>query len=154
MSRNWEELGIEWIEETVSKQAGDHATDRAVIGKAQMPIVRDLPKFVGHFGDGCVLGIMDGTSVRVMAQDVNRRGIQKGMKPEAIREAIYNRLIGVRNAPRATVRTVEVKIHNLPNGTTYSGTDLVEYRQLYLSALVDAGVAVSVAQQIALMQTL
>jgi hypothetical protein len=153
-NRNWEEIGISWIMEDVSKQAGDHATDRVIIGKAEMPVVEDLEKFVSHFGASCVLGILDGTSVRVMAQDVNRRMLQKGGKGEAIREAIYNRLAGVRNAGTRTVTVKTVIVHALPDGTTYAGTDLVEYQQLYVGALVSAGVDNATAIAIAQLQTL
>lgn len=158
-ARDWNALGIEWIQEPVSKQAGDHATDRQVIGNAEMPIVKDLTKFIEGFGEGVVLGIMDGTSLRVMAQDVNRRLLPKGDRGEVIREAIYNRLRGVRNTGTRTPVTVTVKVYSLPpmsDGTpqTYKGTDLIEYQQAYLAALVDNGIEVAVAQQIAQMQTL
>ncbi|MGH7883414.1 MAG: hypothetical protein ACREN8_11025 [Candidatus Dormibacteraceae bacterium] len=154
MDRNWDDIGIEWEVEDVSKQHGDHATDRVIIGKAQMPITTDLAKFQAHFGDACILGIMDGTSVRVMAQDVNRRMLQKGCKAPEIREAIYNRLKGVRNAGTRTVTVKTVKVYSLPNGTTYDGTDLVEYQQLYVSALTEQGVPAATAVAIAQNQTL
>ena len=153
MARDWNSIGIDWTQEPVSKQAGDHATDRKVIGDAEMPIVKDLTAFIAEFGEDCVLGIMDGTSLRVMAQDVNRRLIPKGDKGETIREAIYNRLRGVRNASRGGV-VKEVKVYTLPDGTVYKGTDVTEYQQAYMAALVDAGTPVAVAQTIATMQTL
>lgn len=145
MARNWEEIGIVWSEETVRKQNGDNASDKAPIrGTAQIPVPNDLDKFVAHFGDSCVLGIMNGTSVRVMAQDVNRRMLAKGASTEAIREAVYNRLKGIRNSASPVVRTV-VK-YPLADGTFYTGTDLVEYKQAALAAYVDKGVPVEVAQ--------
>lgn len=146
MARNWDELGIKWSEEQVRRQNGDNASDKAALrGTAQIPVVQDLDKFVAHFGANCVLGIMDGTSIRVMAQDVNRRLLAKGADAESIREAVYNRLKGVRNASTpATVRTI-VK-YPLADGTFYTGTDLTEYKQAALAAYVDKGVPVEVAQ--------
>lgn len=149
------EFGIEWTTEPVQKQAGDHATDRRVIGMAQIPVVRDLDAFAKEFGAECVLGILDGTSVRVMAQDVNRRGLSKGgndAKPEILRAAVINRLRGVRNSGSRTVKTV--KVYTLPNGETYTGTDETEYQQLYIAALVDAGTPASVATTIGALQKL
>lgn len=141
------EYGIEWVEETVQKQHGDHATDRAVLnGKAQIPVVRDLAPFVAEFSEAAVLGSLDGTSIRVMAQDVNRRLLAKGEKPETIRAAIVNRLRGIRNAGARGGKTVNR--YALPNGEFYTGTDLVEYQQLYTVALVDLGTPADVARTI------
>lgn len=146
MARNWADLGIEWSEEQVRRQNGDNASDKAALrGTAQIPVVKDLDKFVAHFGANCVLGIMDGTSVRVMAQDVNRRLLAKGADAESIREAVYNRLKGVRNATIATVR--EVKVYMLPDGTQYKGSDLTEYKAAAMAALVDLGVPADVAAE-------
>jgi hypothetical protein len=146
MSHNWDDYGITWSEETVKRQNGDNATDKAAIrGTAQIPVVNDLDKFVAHFGASVVLGIMDGTSIRVMAQDVNRRMLAKGSNVEAIREAVYNRLRGVRNAGVPTVKTVKVYI--LPGGAEWKGTDLTEYKAATIAALVDLGVPVETAQQ-------
>lgn len=146
--RNWEDMGISWSEEDVSRQQGPHATDRVVIGKAQIPVVSDLDKFRTHFGDSVVLGILDGTSIRVQAQDVSRTGIAKGLKVSEIRERMYLRLKGIRNRPLAgEVKTV-VK-YPLPGGAFYTGTDLVEYQQQYVAALVDLGTPAEVARTIA-----
>lgn len=152
-ARNWEEMGISWAEETVSRQHGPHATDRVVIGTAQIPIVKDLSKFTAHFGESVVLGVMDGTSIRVQAQDVSRTGIAKGLKAEEIRERMYLRLKGIRNRPLAG-ETKEVKVYRLPNGQDYKGTDVTEFRQLYAAALVDSGVPAAVATTLANSQNL
>ncbi len=145
------EYGITWNAEPVSKQHGDHATDRVIIGDAQIAIVTDLDAFTQEFGSACVLGIMDGTSVRVMCQDVSRRMLAKNAKPDEIRAAIINRLRGIRNAG---ARTTTVKtVYTLPNGTTYDGTNITEYRQLYVAALVDAGTPADVALTIGNMQS-
>lgn len=154
MSKNWEEMGITWAAEEVSKQHGDHATDRRVMGTAYIPVVTDLGKFTESFGQACVLGILDGTSIRVMAQDVNRAGLAKNLKPDEIKDRIEARLRGVRNRPVGGTTIVKVKVHTLPNGTEYTGTDVVEYQQAYAAALIDQGVDATVAITIAQNQTL
>jgi hypothetical protein len=151
---NWEERGIVWIEEEVSERVGPNGSDTRVLGKAQIPQVVDLQKFVAAYGEGVVLGSLDGTSVRVMAQDVNRTGLRKHLSVEEIRQRIDGRLRGVRARGVPAVKVVEVKVHALPDGTTYSGTDEVEYQQAYLAALVDAGVDAAVARTIATQQHL
>lgn len=151
LTRDWETLGVKWNEETVAKQNGSHATDRTTIqGTALIPVVEDVDKFRAEFGDDCIRGIFNGTSIRVMAQDVNRRLLAAKKSPEEIKEAIYNRLKGVRNAAVAGTRTVTVTVtvRDLPDGTTYAGTEYVEYQQLYLAALVEAGTPLAVAQSI------
>lgn len=145
---NWEARGIIWATEDVSKQHGDHATDRVVIGKAQIPVVNDLDKFRQEYGDACILGVLDGTSIRVMAQDVNRSGIAKNLSVDEIRQRIDARLRGVRNRPLAGV-TKTVVVYMLPSGQRYEGTSLVEFQQQYLAALVDAGVDSAVARMLA-----
>ena len=152
MSINWEDRGIVWVEEEVSERGSSNGSDTRVLGKAQIPQVVDLQKFVAHYGEGVVLGSLDGTSVRVMAQDVNRTGLRKRLTVEEIRERIDGRLRGVRARGVPAVKVVEVKVLTLPDGSTYNGTDEVEYQQAYLAALVDAGVPVEVAKGIALAQ--
>jgi len=155
MARNWNEVGISWSAESVSRRHGENASDKAVIGTAQIPLVADLDVVRNHFGDGVITGSLNGTSWRVMAQDVSRRMLEKGTKDaEAIREAVYNRLRGIRNPVMATPRTVEVKVYTLPDGTTYSGTNLAEYQAAYMAALVDQGIPADTARTIALRQTL
>lgn len=144
---NYMDYGITFQTEPVAKRAGPNATDRKVIGNGQIAVVTDLDKFVKHFGPSVVLGILDGTSIRVMSQDVSRRGLDAKQSPEQIQEAIYNRLKGVRN--RGAGGTTEVIIHVLPDGTKYTGTDEVEFQQLYSAALVDAGVDADTALLIA-----
>ena len=155
-TNDYAEMGIRFVSEDVRKQHGDHASDRSIVGKGQIAVVEDTDKFRAHFGDGVLLGILDGTSVRVMSQDVSRRTLAKNSsaKPEDIQAAIYNRLKGVRNAGTPSERIVEKKVYTLPNGETYSGSDLVEFQQLYISALMDAGVDSDVALAIGKTQTL
>jgi len=149
MSNNidWTARGIKWIEEDVSEQAGDHATDRRVLGKAQMPVVFDLKAFVAEYGEQAVLGSLDGTSIRVMAQDVNRTGLRKRISADEIRSRIDSRLRGIRSRAIATVK--EVVKYPLPGGKFYTGTDLAEYQAEYTAALVDLGTPADVAMTIA-----
>lgn len=148
---NWDDRGITWMTEEVSKQHGPNGSDRTVIGKAQIPQVTDLTKFRAEYGDACILGILDGTSIRVMAQDVNRSGLAKGLNPEEIKGRIDARLRGIRNRPTGGV-TKTIMVYTLPNGQRYTGTSLVEYQQGYLAALVDAGIPADVARNLAMGQ--
>lgn len=142
------DLGIEFVSEEVAKQNGDNRSDKVTFHRsARIAVVRDLPKFTAAFGDECVLGILDGTSIRVMSQDVNRRMLAKGATDSEIEAAIINRLRGVRNASRGGTTTI-VK-YALPNGEFYTGTDEVEFQQLYTEALVAQGVPAAVALGIA-----
>lgn len=139
MARNWNEIGLGWSVEPVARRAGANDSDKKVIGNAQIPFVTDLDKVRKHFGDGPITGSLNGTSWRVMAQDVGRRLLEKGTKDaETIREAVYNRLCGIRNTAIAGTKTVTVKVYTLPNGETYSGTDVTEYRAAYAAALIDS----------------
>lgn len=150
---DWALRGISWVTEDVSKQHGDHATDRVVIGKAQIPVVSDLDAFRKEYGDACILGILDGTSIRVMAQDVNRSGLAKKLSADEIRQRIDARLRGIRN--RSLGGTVkEVTVYLLPNGEKWTGTDETSYQAEYMAALVDAGVDAAVARTLATQQKL
>lgn len=133
----WAAIGIEWSEETVKRQHGDHATDRVQLkGLAQIPVLKDVAAFRANVpgADEILLGIWDRTSVRVQAQDVCRRGLEKQMTRDALREAVWNRLIGVRRKMASGPKPIP-----LPGGKTYVGTDVVEFRQAYVAALVDTG---------------
>src|SRR5688500_6532166 len=133
---DYAEMGIRFDTETVSKQRGDHASDRVELGNGQIAVVTDLEKFRAAFSDETVLGILDGTSIRVMSQDVSRRLLNKGTKKaEDIQAAIINRLRGVRNASGGGVRIVKVNLRNLPDGTQYEGDNETEYQQMYAAAL-------------------
>lgn len=147
---NWEERGIVWIEEEVSEQAGDHATDRRTLGKAQIPVVKGLEAFVKEYGEGAVLGSLDGTSIRVMAQDVNRTGLRKRLSKDEIRLRIDGRLRGIR--ARGVPSVKEVAVYVLPNGERFTGTSETDYQAAYMAALVDAGVDAAVARTIATQQ--
>jgi hypothetical protein len=145
-------MGLRFDAEEVSKQRGDNASDKTVIGIGQIAIVTDLALFEAAM-PGVVLGSLNGTSVRVMSQDVSRRSIEKGVKgADAIQAAVLNRLRGVRNNGGGTkIVTVTKIVHSnpLPDGSQYAGTDETEYRALYAAALVDAGVPTEAALSIA-----
>ena len=144
---DWAARGIVWLEEDVSEQAGEHATDRRVLGKAQMPVVKDLTLFVAEYGEAAVLGSLDGTSIRVMAQDVNRTGLRKRLSADDIRLRIDGRLRGIRSRSIAGTKTVTQ--YPLPGGTFYTGTDNTEYQAAYIAALVDLGTPADVARTVA-----
>lgn len=147
---DYAEMGLRFDTEVVSKQRGDHASDRVEIGNAQIAVVTDLEKFRTAFSDATVLGILDGTSIRVMSQDVSRRSLEKGVKsPDAIQAGIINRLRGVRNSGGTRTITVTKVTYALPDGTKYEGADETEYQQLFAAALVDAGVPSAAALAIA-----
>lgn len=147
-SIDWASRGISWSEEDVSKQHGDHATDRVVIGKAQIPVVSDLTKFVAEYGESCVLGILDGTSIRVMAQDVGRSGVAKKLSAEEIRSRVDARLRGIRNRPLAGVTVKEVIVRYI-GAEKFSGTTEVEYQAAWMAHFVDSGVDAAVARILA-----
>lgn len=147
---DYAEMGLRFDMEVVSKQRGDHASDRVEIGNAQIAVVTDLEKFRTAFSDATVLGILDGTSIRVMSQDVSRRSLEKGVKAaDVIQAGIINRLRGVRNSGGTRTITVTKVSYALPDGTKYEGADETEYQQLFAAALVDAGVPSAAALAIA-----
>ena len=152
----WAERGITWASEDVARQPGNQGDKVAFHVKAVIPVCVDLDLFRQEYGDACVLGIMDGTSVRVMAQDVNRTGIAKGVSEDDRKERIHLRLKGIRNRPVGGTTTIvkEVKVYTLPNGQKYNGTDLAEFQGLFAAALIDAGVGPEVALTLAKQQTL
>lgn len=153
MSQNWESFGISWESEVVSRQNGPNKTDRVAFHThAQIPKIADYDKFVDHFGKPAVLAMFNASnSIRVRAQAVNRGLIENGEKDtDKLRQAVYNAMRGV----RATASPIQVRVYTLPNGQLYNGQDVTEYRQLYASALVEAGVDASVAIVIANSQNL
>lgn len=150
MAKNWEAMGIKWDESEVSRQHGAHATDRVVLGKGQAPVIVDWAKALEAFGEGPIMSGCNKTSWRVLAQDVSRTCLEKGTKDvEAIRDRVYNRIMGLRNSGIAgTTRTVtvEVKVYPLPGGSfTPSTDDATEGCQEYASALMDAGLDPAIA---------
>lgn len=147
-TRNWDDLGIEWSEESVAKQSGPNATSRVAFAKmAQIPTVKDLGKLREHVSDEIILSWVNGTSARVQAQDVNRRELAKGTGVVEIRELVWARLTAVR--VRGTGKAPVAPVHNYPDGTTYTGTDEVEYRSTLMAKYVDAGVEPALARTLA-----
>lgn len=137
-------LGIVWEVEVVHEQAGDHATDRIVkASDAQIPVIVDLEKFRKEFGDNYLLRAMNGTSLRVMAQRVNRA---MSTKPEQERrDAILNVIKGTRNTgPRVSIPTYRVPTPDFTDVVEYRGTSAPEF----MAALVDAGYNVDTAKKI------
>lgn len=146
-THNWEEMGIEWEASPVARGTG--AAKVTFKTPAQIPVLADMDKARKALGDDPILAAVNGTSWRVSAQDVCRGMLEKnsGTTTDAMREAVYNRLRGLRNA--ASVRTVTVTKRPMPDGTMYTGNDETEYRAQYMAQLVEAGVASVVAQGIA-----
>lgn len=149
MARDWNALGIHWTESDVQRQHGDHATDRAILGKAQIPVLADMDLAKAAGLTPAILKGVNGTSWRVMAQDVCRGLLEKGIKDvETTRERIYARLLSIRQAG-TVVQTVTVVKRPLPDGTMYEGSDENEFRANYMAALIDAGVDANVARTMA-----
>lgn len=145
MSKNWEEMGLSWTRNVVSKQHGDHASDRAEVGISEEPKIVDVDKFRAHFGDAVLLHWLNSAnSLTVRSQTIARSNRWTDAETETLRDRVYMAIKGVRMAGAVGTRTVVV--HTLPNGTTYDGTDETEYRQAFVAALVDMGAAVEMAQ--------
>lgn len=144
--RDWAALGILWVESEVSRQHGPNKTDRAVIGTGQVPQLTDIDKAVEAGLEAAILAGTNGTSWRVTAQDVSRSYIEatkaSDRDVETLRERIFSRLKGMRNA---AIGTRTVLVAPLPDGTQWKGTDSTEYEQLYAAGLVDAGMDAAMA---------
>lgn len=157
---NWDARGIEWVLEEVSEQVGTNKTSRRVLGSVPIPIPRDLDKIVAEYGADSVMGSLNGTSWRVIAQDIGRRGLAANISVDEMKSRFDARIRGLRNAPmtRTVVREVVVekvvRQNVLPDGAIYTGSDEVEYQQMYAAALEIQGVPAAVAVSIARNQTL
>jgi hypothetical protein len=147
MSQNWDDMGIAWVTGIVSRENGGHRTDRAPLGTAYYPTISNLEKAIAHFGSSTVLAWINASnSIRVMAQSINRAGIEHRVPADEIKTRIYNRLRGMRNVVTHATTTVRVRVVTLIDGTTYDGDDLTEYRQLQMAAMVDLGIDPTVAR--------
>ena len=151
--------GVSWSTETVNREPDGNASAKiTATDNAQILAISDVTNFSANFpnADEILLGIVNGTSLRVMSQDVSRRNPKKSRAE--LRTMILNRLQGVRNAGVRTVVTkiVEkiVKVHSLPDGSTYAGDNETEFQAAYLAALVDMGLDPAKAREIATRQTL
>lgn len=161
-ARDWAAIGIGWHEEKVARRQASGTTAKAEItGTAQIPFVTNVDLALGHFGGERLCAALDAQGWRVPAQDVNRAQLPNKPSVEALREAVYNRLMGIRNAPRTTqvvvekIVTVETKIYTLADGTTFKpdaskggAENLISYQQAAMAALVDVGVPSAAAQNI------
>lgn len=133
-ARDWSAIGLDWTTEGVSEVFGENnqSDKRIVNAKAQMPVVTDLAKFRDHFGDDCFLGWLNSSnSLRVRAQSIGRKH-KASLGIEANREAVYNAIRGVRNAP---VRSAPF------DRAAFIGT--------YTAALIDKGIDAALARQLA-----
>ena len=142
----WADYGMTWNAEEVGRNTGPNKSDwKAFPTKAQIPQVVDYDKFVTHFGKPTVLAFLNGSnSPRVKAQAVCRGLIESGIKDtDAIRNGVYNALRGIR--AQAAVHTITIVKVALPNGDMWEGTDVVEYRQALVAAMVEMGVSVEIA---------
>ncbi len=128
------QYGIRWETEAVAKVFGENnqSDKRPVNTSAQIAVIADIDAFRAAFGDAYILASSNGTSLRVMCQRIGRKF--SGNDILANRRAVIHAIQGVRvSGARTTVR------HDLPNGTTYAGTNETEYRQMYAAMLVDMG---------------
>lgn len=155
MSTNWAEYGIKWSTEKVSRQMGDHRSDRVELKyAAEIAVPADLTKLRESLGDALLIGFLDGSSMRVAAQDVNRRYIEACMKgaekydTERLRELVWARLSG-KTIRRASVVVKEVKVRLLPNGKAFTGTTAVEFEAEARAACIDLGMDAETAKMVA-----
>lgn len=148
---NWDQMatdhGFTWVSEPVSKVISKNHSDKRIIGDAEILVMTDVEKFSEHFGAGVILGIANGTSIRVQAQDVCRRAMDgASVKPsvDQLREAVYNRVRGVKNSGMGRTVTIEkiIKQYILPSGQPWSGDNEVEYQQAVVEAFVELGLHV------------
>lgn len=151
LTQPWSEFGLAVSTESVQEQVGEHATDRRIVNDhALIATVVNVATFVETFGEPALMKFINGTSLRVTCQRI-ARSMAKERDTAKVEVALLNAIRSVRNA---VVQTRTVIVHALPNGTTYDGTDLVEFQQEYAAALIDAGVPGDVALNIAKLQTL
>lgn len=141
----WADWGLTILVEQVSEQSGPNATSKVITNdRALIPDLTDLDKFITEFGKEKIESFVNGTSLRVIAQRVNR---QNAKKPDAeVEQALLNAIRGVRAAATRTVTVVKM---SLPDNTFYTGSDEAEYQAAYAAALVDLGVEAEKALAIA-----
>lgn len=151
MATNWADFGITWESGKVSRQHGEHRTDRIELPHpSQIPVPVDLDKLRAALGDELVKSYLNGTSMRVIAQDVSRRYIEATMEArkfydvEELRGLVWDRLSGKRTTIGGGTR--EVKIRYLPNGKQFTGKTEVEFRAETIAVLLDMGVPVEAAK--------
>lgn len=136
--QDYTDMGIRFDAEPVAQRNGPNGSDKRTLGMGQIAVPVDLEKIRVAFGDDAVMGSLNGTSWRVMSQDISRRGILAKHTVEQIQLAIVNRLKGIRNSSGKTPATITK--YALPDGKFYSGTDVMEYRQAIIAAYIDLGI--------------
>ena len=138
----YEEMGIRWESEDVSIVYGENQSDKRIVNSAaQIAVMSDVDKFRATFGDGYILSMSNGTSLRVMCQRIGRKF--NGKDIEGNRKAVLDAIRGAR-----ATRTTTSK-RPMPDGTFYHGADENEFRQLYAGMLVDLGTPGELALAIA-----
>ena len=153
MSRNFAAIGITFAAEDVARKG------TTFNHKAQIPIVTDLDLFREHFGDAAIMSALDGSSIRVKCQEVNRRELAAGkFDPEHLMEACYLAIKGIRSRG-ASVRTV--KVYVLAGGAEFrtdpeldEDANLVALQTAAMAAAVDAGIPADVARMLGESMTL
>lgn len=136
----YETQGFRFVDGKVGTGVG--ASYVEISGVARLPEVFDTALFAAAFPN-VVADSLNGTSLRVNAQRVNRRELRAGRKDATVIEkAVVDMMRGVRAPKTGGTRVTR----NLPNGDIYAGTDCVEYTQLYVAALTDMGVPFDAAK--------
>lgn len=124
---------------------GDNATDKVTLGNIPVPRLVSIDKAIAAGLGNAILSGVNGTSWRVKAQDVGRRALEKNRKAdvEQMKISIFARLQSVRTTSVQTIRE-----HRLPDGTLFTGTDEIEFKQEALGQYVDLGIEMEVAQKL------
>ena len=145
--RDYAAIGIEWSVEEVARKG------TTFTHKAQIPVVVDVDKFRAHFGDDAIKSALDGSSIRVKCQEVNRRELALGKHAaEHLQEACYLAIKGIRSRG-TSIRTV--KVYVLAGGVEFrtdpaldDEANLLALRQAATAAAVDAGIPADVARML------
>lgn len=141
MARNWNEAGIVWHTDSVSKK--NAAGQLVEIAGAQLPEIVDLEKFdtaLKAEGGSAIAVFNASNSPTVKAQACKRDNPNES--GETLRERVWRTLCGIRNARKGGA----VVVRTLPDGTTFTGTTRMEYVAATMAALVDLGVPAEVAR--------
>lgn len=109
---NPQQYGFEWVEDEVSTGTGP---DKVSLGTAPVLVIVDPVAFEQHF-PGRIVGMLDGSSARVISQRVTRNAKEKdrSLKSADLKPRVLNAILGVRAKAVATVQ----KVYVLPDDTT------------------------------------
>jgi len=142
-TEQWAAIGINWIAEPVSEVFGENnQSDKREVAIAQLPQIIDIDK-AAKGGINILNWLNASNSMRVRAQAIARS--HQTLKPDAMREMVFAALLGQRAAGGS--RTTVITIRNLPDGKVYDGNDEIEFRQLFMAALIDMGVDGAMARE-------